>query len=72
LDLFLLLCWWFLITPDWVRRAAEAYAERLLAASENLQMGTQSIPEAAVKSPRRDATKGVARHTMRRPDEGSG
>ncbi len=71
LDLFLLLCWWFLITPDWVRRAAEAYAERLLAASENIQTGTQSIPGAAVKSPRRDATKGVAKDTMRRPEEGS-
>ena len=71
LDLFLLLCWWFLITQDWVRRAAEAYAERLLAASENVQMGAQSVPGAAVKRPRRDGTKGVAKDTMRRPEEGS-
>ncbi|MBZ5598554.1 MAG: hypothetical protein LAN83_09540 [Acidobacteriia bacterium] len=36
-DVFMLGCWLFLITPDWVRVAAEAYADRLLAASENLE-----------------------------------
>lgn len=36
LDLFLAYCWWRIVSPDWVRRAADAYAERLLAASENL------------------------------------
>jgi hypothetical protein len=36
LDGFLAVCWWLVITPDWVRRAANAYAERLLAASETL------------------------------------
>ena len=34
-DVFMLGCW-FLITPNWVRIAAEAYADRLLAASEYL------------------------------------
>src|ERR1700721_3382076 len=37
LDGFLVACWWLVITPGWVRRAADAYAERLLAASENLK-----------------------------------
>jgi hypothetical protein len=36
LDLFLLFCWLFAITPNWVKRASDSYAERLLAASENL------------------------------------
>lgn len=31
-----LLGWWLWITPDWVRTAGEAYAERLLEASEEL------------------------------------
>lgn len=35
-SVLLLGCWIFLITPDWVRTAADAYAERLLAASEKL------------------------------------
>ncbi len=37
LDGFLLVCWWVFITPSWVRRAADAYAERLLAASESFK-----------------------------------
>ena len=36
LDLFLLSCWLFMITPSWVKRAADSYADRLLAASEHL------------------------------------
>jgi hypothetical protein len=36
LNLFLLFCWLFAITPNWVKRASDSYAERLLAASENL------------------------------------
>jgi hypothetical protein len=36
LDLFLLFCWLFTITPNWVKRASDSYAEQLLAASENL------------------------------------
>ena len=35
-EAFLLLCWVSVIRPDWVRRAADAYAERLLSASEQL------------------------------------
>jgi hypothetical protein len=35
-NVFLLGCW-ILITPDWVRVAADAYADRLLAASEKVQ-----------------------------------
>lgn len=34
---FLLACWAFFINPEWVRIAANAYAERLLASSEMLQ-----------------------------------
>jgi hypothetical protein len=30
------LIWWRAITPDWVRRVAESYAERLLEAIESL------------------------------------
>lgn len=41
LDLFLVACWWQIVSPEWVRRAAEAYAERLLAASENLPAESQ-------------------------------
>jgi hypothetical protein len=36
LDLLLLCCWLWVITPEWVRRSAESYADRLLAASEVL------------------------------------
>lgn len=36
LDLLFLACWICVIRPDWVRRAADAYADRLLAASEVL------------------------------------
>lgn len=35
-DVLLLGCWLFIIKPDWVRVAADAYAERLLAASERM------------------------------------
>jgi hypothetical protein len=52
LDLFLLFCWCLLITPNWVRRAAEAYAERLLAASENLQTGVRTSRAVPTRSPR--------------------
>jgi hypothetical protein len=71
LDLFLLLCWWLLITPAWVRRAGEAYAERLLAASENTQVETKSVAGGAVNRPRRDATAGGKKDARRRPQEGS-
>jgi hypothetical protein len=36
LDLILLLIWFFLITPDWVKIPAFAYAERLLEALDSL------------------------------------
>jgi len=49
LSLFLLLCWLFAITPSWVKRAADSYAERLLAASENL--GSVSGRAAGTKDP---------------------
>jgi hypothetical protein len=32
INVSLVLCWTFLVKPEWVRRAADAYAERLLAA----------------------------------------
>jgi hypothetical protein len=35
-DIFLAVGWLFYFTSDWVKTTAEAYAERLLAASENL------------------------------------
>lgn len=35
-DVLLLCCWVWVITPDWVRRSAESYADRLLASSEVL------------------------------------
>ena len=41
---FLLACWVFLINPDWVRIAANAYAERLLASSEVLQQSVAVSP----------------------------
>jgi hypothetical protein len=71
LDLFLLLCWWLVITPDWVRRAAEAYADRLLAASENLQTSVRSGRIGATSSPRRDVTRAMTGHGAHRPEEGS-
>lgn len=40
-NIFLLACWILLITPDWVKRAADSYADRLLAASESLPKGTE-------------------------------
>jgi hypothetical protein len=71
LDLFLLLCWWLLITPNWVRRAADAYAERLLAASENLQTSVRASRTGAPRRPRRDATRATTEHAVHRPEEGS-
>jgi len=53
---FLLACWAFLINPEWVRIAANAYAERLLASSEMLQQtAASSSPEkpAPLTRPRR-------------------
>lgn len=37
INLLLLLGWWLWITPDWVKTAGEAYAERLLEASMELR-----------------------------------
>ncbi len=53
LDFFLLLCWWFVVTPGWVRRGAEAYAERLLAASETLSTGVKGSPTSSTRSTKR-------------------
>jgi len=36
INLFLLLCWLLCITRNWVKTAADAYAERLLGASDDL------------------------------------
>jgi hypothetical protein len=33
----LLVYWWRIVTPEWVRRAAELYADRLLEAVETLR-----------------------------------
>jgi hypothetical protein len=60
-DLFLLFCWWLLITPDWVRRAAEAYAERLLAASESLQTRIRTSGTGRKRSPQQIRTHAVSR-----------
>jgi len=35
-NVLLLLCWVFIVSPSWVRIPADAYAERLLAASTAL------------------------------------
>jgi hypothetical protein len=59
LDVFLLICWWFVITPDWVRRAAEAYAERLLASSESFASGVRSGPTNPTRSPKASASQGI-------------
>jgi hypothetical protein len=53
LDFFLLLCWWFVIRPDWVRRGAEAYAERLLATSETLPTSMKGSPRSSARSTKR-------------------
>ena len=46
INAFLLACWAFFINPEWVRIAANAYAERLLASSEMLQQtAVSSSPE---------------------------
>jgi hypothetical protein len=60
IDCFLLLCWIFLINPEWVRIAANAYAERLLASSEVLQRTSiTSLPE-ETPQPRRRPKKSSA------------
>jgi len=67
LNLFLLTCWLFMITPAWVKRSANSYAERLLAASENLQPSARrgdprhnAKPRAAVVDGRSNAKRGSA------------
>jgi hypothetical protein len=55
---FLLLCWIFVINPEWVRIAGNAYAERLLAASETLNESAVTLP---IKSAQRKSrSKDVA------------
>jgi hypothetical protein len=63
LDLFLLLCWLILISEGWVKRAAEAYAERLLAASENLRSAKASTPKKEKKSGRKSSEKNEQKRT---------
>lgn len=67
LDGFLLVCWWFLIRPSWVRRAADAYAERLLAASESLR---ESGKGAAV-SEKRASKRGASKRSTRQVEKGT-
>lgn len=69
LDSFLLVCWWFWIKADWVRRAADAYADRLLAASENLGTGSATNRSAETIRPKRNATGAAAKHKVQRPEE---
>jgi hypothetical protein len=47
-----LLAWGFLVTPDWVRTAADLYAQRLMEAIESLAAAAQTETQGAVK--RRD------------------
>lgn len=63
LDLFLLLCWLTLISEGWVKRAGEAYAERLLAASENLRSAAASAPQKEKKSGRQATEKSDHKRT---------
>jgi hypothetical protein len=63
LDLFLLLCWLILISEGWVKRAGEAYAERLLAASENLRSAAASPPQKEKKSGRQATEKSDPKRT---------
>jgi hypothetical protein len=58
LDLFLSLCWWFVITPEWVRRAADAYAERLLASSETFPIAVKSSRASLTRTPKVNASRG--------------
>lgn len=53
LDLFLLLCWAGLISEGWVKRSADAYAERLLAASEKLRSSRPNVPAKEKQSDRK-------------------
>jgi hypothetical protein len=66
LDGFLVICWWFVITPGWVRRAADAYAERLLAASESLKEESGR----AAASEKRPSKKPTSKRSTRRVEEG--
>jgi hypothetical protein len=54
---FLLLCWIFVINPEWVRIAANAYAERLLAASEMLDQS--SVNPSTKSAPRKSRSKNI-------------
>lgn len=69
LDFFLVVCWWFWIRADWVRRAADAYAERLLAASENMGTGSPTNRSAESSRPKRNATAVDAKPKVQRPEE---
>jgi hypothetical protein len=55
--IFLLLCWMFIINPEWVRIAANAYAERLLAASETLEQN--SLAPSTTAAPRKSRSKNI-------------
>lgn len=55
LNLFLVSCWLFMITPSWVKRSADSYADRLLAASESLQAKTE-LARASAKKKSKSAT----------------
>lgn len=69
LDFFLMVSWWFWIRADWVRRAADAYADRLLAASENL--GTVSAMNLSPETsrPKRKSTSAAAKPKVQHPEE---
>jgi hypothetical protein len=60
IDCFLLLCWALLINPEWVRIAANAYAERLLASSEALQPTSMTSSPDANPQPKRRSKKSSA------------
>jgi len=69
LDFFLIVSWWFWIRADWVRRAADAYADRLLAASENLGTGSATNRSAETSRPKRNATGVAVKPKVQRPEE---
>jgi len=69
LDSFLMVCWWFWIRTDWVRRAADAYADRLLAASENLGPGSATKRSRETSRPKRKSTSIAAKPEIQRPEE---
>jgi hypothetical protein len=54
---FLLACWVSVINPEWVRIAANAYAERLLASSEMLQETAATSTETPTPRQRRTKTR---------------